>query len=133
MAEKLRNCRGCGKLFMSSGGIFCPACVDKQHQDEQRIIDYVGEHPDCTVLDIVKALGINEAIVRRLIEEGRLLQAGIDYYYPCARCGVPIAAGQYCEDCAEQLKAAIIAEQAKRDAAAAAKLGTGMRYQNYSG
>ncbi|MBQ9480239.1 MAG: flagellar protein [Selenomonadaceae bacterium] len=130
MAEKLRNCKGCGKLFMSSGGVFCPACIEKQHQDEQRIVEYVGEHPDSTILDIVKDLEISEAIVRRLIEEGRLLQAGIDYHYPCAKCGAPIVSGQYCDSCAEQLKAAIVAERAKRDAI---KPRVGMRYQNYLG
>lgn len=116
MAEKLRNCKGCGRVFMSKGAKFCPACIDKQHEDEQRIIDYVSDNPNCTILDIVKALGIQEGVVRRLIEEGRLLQAGIDFFYPCERCGAPIAAGQYCADCAEKLKAEIAEMQARLDA-----------------
>ena len=115
MAEKMRNCRGCGKLFLSRGPIYCPACLEKQAEDEHRIIDYVRKNPDCTIPDIVNALEINEPIVRRLIEEGRLFQAGIDFYYPCVKCGAPISVGQYCDRCAKKLKADILSEQRKRD------------------
>lgn len=114
MAGKLKNCRGCGKLFMSTGDPFCHDCLTKQSADEERIIEYVRKNPECTVTDIVNALGIAEGVVRRLVERGRLFQAGIDYFYPCRLCGAPIVSGQYCRKCAGRLKSEIVDEQFKR-------------------
>ena len=115
MADKLRNCKGCGKLFMSHGGALCVDCLDKQTQDERRIIEYVRNNPQSTIVEIVEALELNENIVRRLIEEGRLIQAGLDYKYPCSKCGAPIMSGQYCDRCAKKLRAEIMEEQRRRE------------------
>lgn len=115
MKEKIKNCRGCGRLFLSNGSYYCSDCIEKQTEIEQRIIKYVKANPDCTIPDIVNALGINEKIVRKLIEEGRLYQAGVDFYYPCVKCGTPIIAGQYCDKCIKKMKDEIYAEQRKRN------------------
>mgnify|MGYP002625910961 CR=1 FL=1 len=128
MHQKLRNCKGCGKLFMSRGVPFCVDCLDKQAEDEKRIIQYVSDNPLCTIIEIVNALGINENIVRRLIEEGRLIQAGIDYKYPCSKCGEPIASGQYCDKCAKKLREEIRDEQRRR----AERDPMGLRYRQLS-
>ena len=126
MQETLRNCKGCGKLFMYRGVKFCVDCLEKQAGDEHRIIDYVKANPLCTIVDIVRDTGIDEKIVRRLIEEGRLIQAGIDYKYPCSKCGALIASGQYCEKCAKKLRAEIMEEQRRRDDR------VGLRYRQLS-
>lgn len=115
MKEKIKNCRGCGRLFLSNGSYYCSDCIEKQTEIERQIIKYVKAHPDCTIPDIVNALEINEKYVRKLIEEGRLYQAGIDFFYPCVKCGAPISAGQYCDKCIRKMKDEIYAEQRKRN------------------
>ena len=90
------------------------------------IIDYVKANPLCTIIDIVRDTGIDEKIVRRLIEEGRLIQAGVDYKYPCSKCGALIASGQYCDKCAKKLREEIMAEQRQRDSR------IGLRYRQLS-
>lgn len=126
MAEKLRNCKGCGKLFLSTGGQFCVECLDKQAEIEHRIVEYVRENPQCTIPEIVAAIEVNEKIVRKLIEEGRLVQLGVDYKYPCVKCGAPIVSGQYCSRCAKQFRNEILEVQRARE-------GLGMRYKNFAG
>lgn len=125
MQGNLRNCKGCGKLFMYRGVKFCVDCLEKQAEDEHRIIDYVKANPLCTIIEIVRDTGIDEKIVRRLIEEGRLIQAGVEYKYPCSKCGEPIMSGQYCDKCAKKLREEIMAEQRRRE-------GIGLRYRQLS-
>ena len=121
MAPKLKNCQVCGKVFMSTGGKICPACLDKQADDEMIVIEYVRDNPKCKVHEILEATGVSEVIVRRLIEEGRFIQEGIDYSYPCRKCGTLIMKGKFCEKCMSEMQEELqgvhakIAEQRQAD------------------
>lgn len=94
----------CGKVFMSTGGKVCPACLDKQADDEMIVVEYVRDHPKCKAYEIMEATGVAEPIIRRLIEEGRFIQEGIEYSYPCKKCGNQIMKGKYCEKCMSEMQ-----------------------------
>ena len=121
MAAKLKNCQICGKVFMSTGGKVCPACLDKQADDEMKVIEYVRDHPKCKVMEIIEATEVAEPIIRRLIEEGRFIQEGVDYSYPCKKCGQLIMKGKFCEKCMAEMQEELkgvhskIAEQREAD------------------
>ena len=121
MAAKLKNCQICGRVFMSTGGKVCPACLDKQADDEMKVIEYVRDNPKCKVFEILEATGVAEPIVRRLIEEGRFIQEGINYSYPCKKCGQLIMKGKFCEKCMSEMQEELqgvhakIAEQREAD------------------
>ena len=104
MAAKLRNCSNCGKIFMSQGEKICPNCVQEQKELEVVVVDYVRDHPKCKIPEIMEETKAPESLIRRLIEEGRFEQVGVNLSYPCRKCGKPIIAGQYCEDCLTEMQ-----------------------------
>ncbi len=127
---KLRNCSQCGKIFMSNGERLCPNCVQAQQDLELVVVDYVRDHPKCKIPEIMEATQAPEMLIRRLIEEGRFEQVGVNLSYPCKKCGKPIVAGAYCEECKEEmqqnLQSASSALNQVAEAEAAAARGHGM-------
>ena len=130
MAAKLRNCSNCGKIFMSQGEKICPNCVQEQKELEVVVVDYVRDHPKCKIPEIMEETKAPESLIRRLIEEGRFEQVGVNLSYPCRKCGKPIVAGQYCEDCLTEMQENLqtVHQEISRSAeeAAAAARGHGM-------
>ena len=126
MGAKLKNCQICGKVFMSTGGKLCPACLDKQADDEMLVIEYVRDHPKCKVHEIIEATGVNEHIIRRLIEEGRFIQEGVEYSYPCKKCGTLIVRGKFCEKCMNEMQEQLQGVQNKIQEQREADRGHGM-------
>lgn len=131
MSAKLKNCQQCGKLFMSQHGEkICPDCVEAQAKLEIVVVDYVRDHPKCKIPEIMEETGAPESLIRRLIDEGRFVQMGINFSYPCKKCGKPIVAGVYCEDCKNELQENLQSVQTglskSAEAAAAAARGHGM-------
>ena len=130
MEAKLKNCSSCGKIFMSRGEKVCPNCVEEQRKLELVVVEYVRDHPKCKIIEIIEETGAPESLVRRLIEEGRFEQVGVNLSYPCKKCGKPIVAGQYCEDCLSEMQENLQSVQAgiskAAEEAAAAARGHGM-------
>ena len=130
MAAKLRNCSNCGKIFMSQGEKICPNCVQEQKELEVVVVDYVRDHPKCKIPEIMEETKAPESLIRRLIEEGRFEQVGVNLSYPCKKCGKPIVAGQYCEDCLSEMQENLQSVSAgiskSAEEAAAAARGHGM-------
>ena len=125
MEAKLRNCSSCGKIFMSYGDKICPNCVQEQKELELVVVEYVRDHPKCKIHEIMEETKAPESLIRRLIEEGRFEQIGVNLSYPCKKCGKPIIAGQYCEECLSEMQSNLqsahegISKVAEAEAAAA--------------
>ncbi len=130
MGAKLTNCKQCGKLFMSQRGEkICQACVDEMANLELVVVDYVRDHPKCKIPEIMQETGAPEILIRRLIDEGRFVQSGVNFSYPCKKCGKEIFSGQYCEDCLNEMQESLqnaTAKVAANAEAAAADRGHGM-------
>ena len=132
MAGKMKNCSSCGKVFVSiNNSRICMDCREKEEQWEKEIMVYVRDHPDSRIGEIVKATGVQEPIIRRMIREGRFISSNINLYYPCEKCGSPIQRGQYCEKCQkgmrDELKAVIAKKNAAAPAAPAGDVGANRR------
>ena len=127
MAEKLRNCQNCGKLFMSQRGEkICKSCQDALEDLEQVVVDYVRDNPKCKIHEIMEATKAPESLIRRLIDEGRFLQVGAAPAYPCKKCGKEIYSGAYCEDCLKEMQANLQAAHGELAKAAEASRVHGM-------
>ena len=122
MAGKMKNCPMCGKLFLATNTMrVCRDCLEKEHEMESNVVNYVRQHPDCNIPEIIKETGAPEKMIRRLIKEGRFVEAGVKITYPCEKCGAPISTGKLCNKCAEALRAELQATNAKNQAMAAKK------------
>ena len=106
MAGKMKNCSGCGKLFVATEGRrFCPNCMEKEQKIENEVVNFVRDHPKSKVAEILEEVpGSNEKLIKRLIREGRFEQVGVKLTYPCEKCGAPIVAGKLCGKCTDALR-----------------------------
>lgn len=106
MVAKMKNCPSCGRIFvpMNATQRLCPDCMDKLHEKEHEVVEYVRDHPKIKVNELIEATGAPEPMIKRMIREGRFIQVGVRMTYPCEKCGAPITQGKLCASCAEALK-----------------------------
>ena len=119
---KMKNCPSCGRIFvpMTATQRLCADCMEKERKKEHEVVEYVRDHPDVHIPQIIDATGATEKMIRRLIKEGRFIQVGVKLTYPCEKCGAPITQGKLCAKCAAELQKSLAsaAEQIKKDRAA---------------
>ena len=104
MANKLKNCPECGRIFVDTGIGICRDCYEKEEETMQEIASYVRDNPNSKVKDIVDALGVKERLVMRMIRDGWFVTEGANLEYPCERCGTSITEGRFCEKCNAELQ-----------------------------
>ncbi|WP_462331689.1 flagellar protein [Schwartzia sp. (in: firmicutes)] len=129
MANTLKNCSECGRVFVDTGIGVCRDCYEKQQDQMQEISSYVRDNPHSTVKQICEALNVKEKLVMRMIREGRFVTDGVQLEYPCESCGAPITSGRFCDKCNGELAKQMQQTQKKMVAKApapAAKKGSGM-------
>lgn len=67
-------CKRCGKMFEKNGKTYCESCFEKNKREYNLITDYIRQHPNATVLDIITETGVSLKTINYLVEEG-----GISY------------------------------------------------------
>jgi len=104
---ELANCSRCGKVFVKSIRDVCQSC----HQEEEEAFRVVyrfltkRENREATVMEVVKATGVEEELIIKFIKQRRLRTSEFPKLaYPCKRCGVDIVSGRLCANCAEELR-----------------------------
>lgn len=95
----LRNCRICHKLFVDTGLGICQSCYEKEREDEKIVIEYVREHHQASLQEIVEDTGVDARVVSKMIERGQFIMGDNEITHPCKRCGKPIVRGIYCPQC----------------------------------
>ena len=93
---------------------------------EHVVVDYVRDNPKCKIHEIMEATGAPEKLIRRLIDEGRFVQVGVQMAYPCKKCGKEIFAGQYREEWLKEMQENLQAAHGAIAAAAEANKVHGM-------
>lgn len=128
MAGKMRNCTGCGKIFVSVNGTkICLDCQAKEREKEREVVNYVRDHPKSLIPAIMEATNCTEHLIKRLIREGRFEQVGVKLTYPCEKCGKPIVTGKLCATCMASVQKDLQAQTAKFASAAVQKKETNTR------
>ncbi|MFC4618544.1 TIGR03826 family flagellar region protein [Camelliibacillus cellulosilyticus] len=129
MAE-LANCEQCGKVFVKNTTGICPSCRKKVDEKFDRVWHYIRkqENREATVTQVYEATGVEEKLIFRWIEEGRLrVKDFVNLTYPCASCGAPIQRGKLCAACAKQMEK----DLAEHDASEERKKEDRDRYRTY--
>src|SRR5690625_3487895 len=105
MAE-LANCSRCNNVFVKSVRNICHNCYQAEEEAFQTVYDFLKKRKNrqATVLDIVEATEVEEALVVKFIREGRLQTSNFPKLsYPCENCNQPIITGKYCTECSESI------------------------------
>lgn len=103
----LSNCPECGEIYIKSK--FRDVC-EKCWKSEEAAYDTVykfmrkRENRAATMLQVVEATGVSEALILKFIKNGKLqITQFPNLGYPCDKCGKIIRTGKLCEDCASEL------------------------------
>ena len=134
MAGVPRNCIRCGKLFVPMNREkICRNCKDAEREMENTVMEFVRDNPKSKIPEISESTGAPEALIRRMIEEGRFDRSDMKFYYPCKKCGKDILVGQYCEDCLNSMQENLQSVQVKMaNANSPASKGKGMHSKTLS-
>jgi predicted amidophosphoribosyltransferase len=103
MSLKVMSCKICGRLFQSYGSGCCPECADEMDKAFVKIKEYIYEHENATIVDVVEGTGIAEKYVLQFLKEGRLSIDNAEDVLSCEDCGRPISSGRYCSNCRDKL------------------------------
>lgn len=68
----------------------------------EKIKHYLREHKGASLFEVVEETGAEEALVLRLIREGRIIVSDPPAIQ-CERCGKSISEGRFCNTCTSEL------------------------------
>ena len=95
------NCRSCGRLFnYISGYQICPDCKKRIEEKFEVVKQYLRDHPDATMKDVVEDNDVTRRQVEIWIREERIsFSSEVGSEIGCERCKKPIRSGKYCSRC----------------------------------
>lgn len=101
------NCPRCHRMFRRLGERkICPTCQEEEEQAYARLCEWLRDHPGASVVEVAAATGVDEAMVLRLLRDGRITLLELvraEDQPTCRRCATPIAGGHMCPACARAL------------------------------
>lgn len=97
MNNRIIKCKNCRTLFESNGVDICFECAEELNKIFVKIQDYLYEHENASVIEISKALDINDKIILDFLRDGSLV-VNNDILI-CGSCNKPIQSGRYCNNC----------------------------------
>lgn len=107
---ELANCSRCGAVFVKTVRDICQDCYREEEESFQLVTEFLRDkkNREATMLEIVEATEVEEALIIKFIKEKRLSPTEFPKLaYPCERCGREITRGKICEKCQSELKDAL--------------------------
>lgn len=99
----LRNCIECNRVFSHPTNKLCPECLRLRNQEFEAVREYLREHPNALLIDVVTKTGVRVERIYEFIDEGRLKIVPADVRFRCQVCGAEITSGRICNSCKKQL------------------------------
>lgn len=102
---ELRNCKRCGELFLYNGSrLICHNCVEEEEKEFEIVKQYLWDHHNASLRQVVEHTGVKEDRVLKYLREGRIaLGDGSDIRLECELCGAEIKYGRICGKCAKNI------------------------------
>lgn len=117
--NELNNCPNCQALFVKNQfRDVCDTCYKKEEAIYNEVYQYIRkrENRTATIIQVVKATGVDESLLMKFIKTGKLrIASNPNLGYACEHCGSIIREGNFCVSCREDLRADL--ERHERDEA----------------
>ncbi|MEE1132586.1 MAG: hypothetical protein UHX00_13275 [Caryophanon sp.] len=99
----IQNCERCRALFHKKVKDICPACVQKEDDDFQKIRLFLKRNKTIELITVSKETGVELDVIYQFLQEGRvILSHSVQSGYPCKECGTTISTGALCTPCEEK-------------------------------
>lgn len=99
--DNIKACRYCKSLFYYvTGDRICPKCRDEQEQLFAKVKDYIWNHKNCRITEVVQECDCSMDLIHKWLREERLQienTEGLGLF--CSKCGKPLNSGTLCIDC----------------------------------
>ncbi|MEH7444575.1 TIGR03826 family flagellar region protein [Bacillus sp. JJ1122] len=103
----LSNCPECGEIYIKSKfRDVCEKCWREGEAAYDTVYKFMRkrENRAATMLQVVEATGVPEALILKFIKNGKLqITQFPNLGYPCDKCGKIIRTGKLCEGCASEI------------------------------
>ncbi|HBN09719.1 MAG TPA: flagellar protein [Cyanobacteria bacterium UBA8530] len=111
----IANCPRCNKIFRKSAGVMiCQACLDAEEGDFQKVYAFLKENLSATVSEIQFATEVEEKLILKFLQDGRLAGTGAKLSPNCQGCGGAISSGRFCMNCLQKKRDQLINPVADR-------------------
>ena len=111
----LATCGRCAKMFNKVGSNVCPGCNEAEEADYEKIRDVVAKNETLNSEQVAEEAGVDIAVVRRIISEGRVAQVSLGEVPKCGKCGAPAISNtkKLCQACLERLNVEVSKAQSQ--------------------
>jgi hypothetical protein len=114
LKEEIRNCRWCGRVFVSRGSSVCSNCFAKEEDMFQDIKKYLKKNPGQNASQVAAGTNLPLEVVIDFVSRGRLLRSEREKNHSvCRICRKPIPSGKICASCEALLNQISKASSAK--------------------
>ena len=107
--NELTNCPTCQALFVKNQfRDVCESCYKEEEAIYNDVYHYIRkrENRTATIVQVVKATGVDESLLMRFIRSGKLrITSNPNLGYACGHCGTLIREDRFCADCRDDLQA----------------------------
>lgn len=107
----IANCARCSRMYQKVSGVkFCPDCIQAEEDAFRLVRDFLEAHPGSDMPTVSQETGVEEPVILRLVQSGRLailgdLVAGLRV--ECRQCTKPVISGKFCPECTEEMGQAL--------------------------
>ncbi|HEY9766824.1 MAG TPA: hypothetical protein V6C82_10675 [Chroococcales cyanobacterium] len=111
----IANCPRCNKVFRKSAGVtICQACLDAEEEDFQKVYSFLKENISATLAEIQFATQVEEKLILKFLQDGRLAGSGSKLSPNCQGCGAAISTGRFCLSCLQKKRDQLISSSSDR-------------------
>ncbi len=104
MHVAIANCKRCGRIFNRVRRDICPACITEEDELFVLVRNYLREHRDASMQDVMESTEIEMETLVQMIQDGRIiLTDNPNMGYACERCGDFTQSGRLCGKCSKEL------------------------------
>ena len=98
------TCARCGKIFVKTDRSVCNDCIKAEEAKFEEVRLFLKEYPNSTLQEVSEACDISPKRIMRYVQDGKIeITQGMTDIHKCAKCGVAINIGRFCEKCIANL------------------------------
>ncbi len=100
---RVSNCVRCKQAFAVVKGPVCPACLEKEEEQFEKVKEFLEDNAGATMEEISEGTEVPVKRIAKFVKDGRL-EGVKGTNFKCSKCGIKIDKGSYCQECAKKLQ-----------------------------